>query len=191
MNQRRKPQSDPPHVACIVETSMAFGREILWGVARYVGESGPWTVYIEQRSLTDQAPPWLATWDGDGIISRLTPSQTRRLAASGIPIVDLNDQGPGPCRPHIRSDHRAEGALAAEHLLERGFTSFAFFGYPHFAWSRECRDGFSATLEAAGYSCRALSLGPSGSRGATSSRPGRWRSRVSRRGSSRSPSPWG
>jgi LacI family transcriptional regulator len=153
MNQQRKPPSGPPHVACIVETSMAFGREILWGVARYVGESGPWTVYIEQRSLTDQAPPWLATWVGDGIISRLTPSQTRRLGARGIPIVDLNDQGPGPCRPHIRSDHRAEGALAAEHLLERGFTSFAFFGYPHFAWSGECRAGFSATLEAAGYLC--------------------------------------
>jgi LacI family transcriptional regulator, galactose operon repressor len=150
---RKSHRSGPPHVACIVETSMAFGREILWGVARYVGDSGPWIVYIEQRSLTDQAPPWLATWDGDGIISRLTPSQTRRLGARGIPIVDLNDQGPGPCRPHIRSDHRSEGALAAEHLLERGFTSFAFFGYPHFAWSGECRAGFSATLEAAGYFC--------------------------------------
>ena len=132
---------------------MAFGREILWGVARYLQESGPWTVYIEQRSLTDQAPPWLETWEGDGIISRLAPRQARRLRASGIPTVDLNDQGPGPCRPHIRSDHRAEGALAAEHLLERGFMSFAFFGYPQFAWSRECRCGFTAALQAAGHSC--------------------------------------
>jgi LacI family transcriptional regulator len=140
-------------VACIVETSMAYGREILWGVAQYLRESSPWTVYIEQRSLTDQAPPWLETWEGDGIISRLAPRQTRRLRATGIPIVDLNDQGPGPCRPHLRSDHRAEGALAAEHLRERGFTSFAFFGYPQFAWSRECRSGFVSALQAAGHSC--------------------------------------
>src|SRR5262245_91893 len=35
---------------------MAYGREILWGVAQYVWECGPWTVYIEQRSLTEQAP---------------------------------------------------------------------------------------------------------------------------------------
>jgi LacI family transcriptional regulator len=132
---------------------MAFGREILWGVSQYLRESGPWTVYIEQRSLTDQAPPWLETWDGDGIISRLSPRQTRRLRATGIPTVDLNDQGPGPCRPHIRSDNRAEGTLAAEHLLERGFTSFAFFGYPQFAWSRDCREGFIATLQAARHSC--------------------------------------
>ncbi len=68
--------------------------------------------------------------------------------------MDLNDQGPGPCRPDIRSDHRAEGALAAEHLLERGFTSFAFFGYPRFAWSGECQSGFTARLQAAGHSCQ-------------------------------------
>jgi hypothetical protein len=27
-------------VACIVDPSMAYGREILWGVARYLQESG-------------------------------------------------------------------------------------------------------------------------------------------------------
>jgi LacI family transcriptional regulator len=152
-NYRKKSPFGPPHVACIVETSMVFGREILWGVSQYLQENGPWTVYIEQRSLMDRAPPWLKTWDGAGIISRLAPGETRRLRATGIPTVDLNDQGPGPCRPHIQSDHRAEGALAAEHLLERGFTSFAFFGYPQFVWSRGCRDGFAAALQAAGHAC--------------------------------------
>jgi LacI family transcriptional regulator len=132
---------------------MAFGREILWGVAQYMREVGPWTIYIEQRSVSDPAPPWLNTWEGDGIISRLSPRQTRALRATGIPTVDLNDQGPGPCRPDICSDSRAEGALAAEHLLERGFTFFAFFGYPQFAWSSACREGFAARLQAAGHIC--------------------------------------
>jgi LacI family transcriptional regulator len=140
-------------VACIVETSMAFGREILWGIARYLQENGPWTVYIEQRSVSDRAPPWLKTWDGNGVISRLSPRETRDLRARGIPTVDLNDQGPGRCHPDISSDHHAEGAVAAEHLMERGFTSFAFFGYPSFAWSRACLEGFVGKLRAAGYSC--------------------------------------
>src|SRR5215831_875383 len=113
MSQPRKSRPGPPHVACIVETSMAFGREILWGVAQYLRESGPWTVYIEQRSLTDQAPPWLETWEGDGILSRLAPRQTRRLRATGIPTVDLNDRGPDPYQPHVRSDCRVDGAPAA------------------------------------------------------------------------------
>jgi LacI family transcriptional regulator len=115
--------------------------------------NGPWTVYIEQRSLVDPAPPWLESWDGDGVISRLPPRETRLLRAAGIHTVDLNDQGPGQCRPHIQSDHRAEGALGAEHLIERGFASFAFFGYPQFAWSRDCRTGFTATVHAAGHPC--------------------------------------
>jgi LacI family transcriptional regulator len=132
---------------------MAFGREILWGVAQYLRENGPWTIYIEQRSLTDRPPPWLKTWDGDGIISRIAPRQTRRLRATGIPLVDLNDQGPGPCLADICSDHETEGALSAEHLLERGFSCFAFFGYPQFAWSQACRKGFTATVRAAGHSC--------------------------------------
>jgi LacI family transcriptional regulator len=134
---------------------MAYGRDLLWGVARYLQENGPWTVYIEQRSLTDPAPPWLKTWDGDGIISRLAPRVTGSLRARGIPIVDLNDQGPGPSRPQVQSDHRAEGAMAAEHLLERGFIYFAFFGYPQFTWSNECRHGFTSAVQSAGHSCEA------------------------------------
>jgi LacI family transcriptional regulator len=109
---------------------------------------------LEQRSVSGRAPPWLKTWDGNGIISRLSPRQCLELRAGGIPTVDLNDQGPGPCRPEIGSDHRAEGALAAERLLERGFTSFAFFGYPRFAWSGACQSGFTARLQAAGHSCQ-------------------------------------
>ena len=169
---------------------MAYGRDLLWGVARYLQENGPWTVYIEQRSLTDPAPPWLRSWGGDGIISRLSPRVTGLLRARGIPIVDLNDQGPAACRPQVKSDHRAEGAMAAAHLLKRGFMYFAFFGYPHFAWSHECQDGFAWPYKPLDIRAKPI-LKPNGSRGATSSRPGRWKSRAWRGGSSPSPSPWG
>jgi LacI family transcriptional regulator len=145
-----------PHVALLVETSMAYGREILHGVARYVRENGPWTVYIEQRSLQDPTPPWLESWDGDGIIwseSGDSPLRSRLVRRLGIPIVDLNEQKPGPRRPHLCSDHAAIGFLAAGHLLDRGFTHFAFFGYPGFVWSNLSFRGFAAAVRAAGYTC--------------------------------------
>ena len=41
-----------PHVALISETSTAYGRAIIRGATKYIREAGPWTVYIEQRSLT-------------------------------------------------------------------------------------------------------------------------------------------
>lgn len=147
---------------------MAYGREILRGVSQYIRENGPWTVYLEHRSLQDPEPPWLRQWDGDGIISGTVPPTATRTRVPTIPTVDLNDQGrlddsrgmknsrarPGRGRPHVQSDHRAIGALAAEHLLERGFSHFAFFGYPGFAWSQRILQGFTAAVEDAGYACR-------------------------------------
>src|SRR3954466_15271235 len=116
------PRKDPPHVALIVETSMVYGRVILRGISPYIRENGPWTVYLEHRSLQDPEPPWLRNWDGDGIISGTVPPVSSVIHAHGIPTVDLNDQGdledaerrptPGRGRSHIESDHKAIGALA-------------------------------------------------------------------------------
>ena len=78
---RRQRRSALPHVALIVETSTAYGRAILSGISQYVREHGPWTVYIEQRSLQDPAPPWLERWDGDGIIARASTPQECSQAA--------------------------------------------------------------------------------------------------------------
>jgi LacI family transcriptional regulator len=146
-------------VALIVMTSMSYGREILHGISQYIRECGPWTVYLEQRSLQDPEPPWLADWDGDGIILGEACPTSEGIRRRPIPTVDLNEQVDpddplaGRGRPHIQSDHRALGRLAAEHLLERGFTNFAYFGYPVFGWSRRSSEGFSTAVQAAGHSC--------------------------------------
>ena len=66
-------------------------------------------------------------------------------------MVDLDDQGG---RPHVQSDHAAIGALAAEHLLERGFKRFAFFGYPGFRWSTANYEGFAERVRREGRECR-------------------------------------
>jgi len=93
-----------PHVALIVETSMAYGREILHGVAPYIREGGPWTVYLEHRSLQAPAPPWLSNWDGDGIICKDVAPDSRLIRRSGVRTVQLNDQKPGGGRPSILRD---------------------------------------------------------------------------------------
>jgi LacI family transcriptional regulator len=53
-----------------------------------------------------------------------------------------------------RFDSFACGRLAAEHFLERHYTSFAFVGEPHgLYWSVEREQGFKETLARAGRSC--------------------------------------
>jgi LacI family transcriptional regulator len=149
---RKRRRSVLPHVALMVETSTAYGRAILSGISQYLREYGPWTVYIEQRSLQDPVPPWLERWDGDGIIARAsTPKSARQLLRSGVPTVDLNDQVRGLGLPQIHSDHAAIARLAAEHLMDRGFSHFAYFGFPVVEWSVRREEAFTRHVLQAGH----------------------------------------
>src|SRR2546423_243357 len=119
------------HVALIVETSIHYGRQVLRGVTRYLRSHHPWSVFLEQRELWTEPPAWLRDWGGDGVICRkTTPQLAKMLHKAGVPLVDLTDGlRPMDSAPRIESDHSAMGTLAADHLLERGFTRFAFCGF--------------------------------------------------------------
>ena len=134
---------DRPHVALIVETSLAPGREILRGIARYTRAFGPWSTFLEPRSLEEVVPSWLETWDGHGIIARVQNLQiARAVLAAGIPVVDVLGVVKIPGMPVVHTDDNRISALAAEHLLERGFRHFAFFGLAGENWSQHRRDSF-------------------------------------------------
>ncbi len=53
----------------------------------------------------------------------------------------------------VHPDDEAISKLAAQHLLEHGFRSFAFCGIKGYQWSVRRRDGFVAALAAEGYPC--------------------------------------
>ena len=160
---RRARKRARPHVALIIETSLAPGREILRGIARYVREHGPWSTFLEPRSLEETVPGWLQDWDGDGIIARVQNRQIAEVVrATRIPAVDvLGVTQPGgggtPRRarplPLVHTDDAQIAALAAEHLLEKGFRRFAFFGLAGESWSQQRRDSFARAVGAAGHPC--------------------------------------
>ncbi len=155
---RQPARPELPHVALIIETSSAYGRDLLSGIARYMRENEPWTIYIEPRSLNDPAPAWLRGWRGQGIISRASsPESAELVRQAGVATVDLNDQLPDSGLPAIRSDDAAIAQLAFDHLFERTFTNFAYFGYPIFEWSRRRRAGFAQLVEEAGHTCHEYS----------------------------------
>ncbi|MDB5302753.1 MAG: xylR [Phycisphaerales bacterium] len=145
---------DRPHVALIVETSIHYGRQVLQGITRYLRSHRTWSVFLEQRELWSSPPPWLRNWRGDGVICRKTsPQLARMLAKAKIPLVDLSDQGPPMGAPRIESDHRAMGVAAADHLLERGFTRFAYCGFSDQAWAVRRKEGFIARLAERAMNC--------------------------------------
>jgi LacI family transcriptional regulator len=148
-----------PHVALVIETSLASGRDILRGVARYVREHGRWSIYHEPRSLEQSVPRWLRNWDGDGIIARL---QNTRIAdaivATKIPAVDVLGVVRRTGVPLSHVDNALISRLAAEHFLERGFRRFGFCGLEGTNWSDERRDAFLRAVGHTGAECHVYRL---------------------------------
>lgn len=147
-----------PHVALIVETSMAYGRGLLRGIGKYVAAHGYWSIYVDQRSLNDPPPLWLDSWNGHGVIMR---AQTRRLArivaSLGVPAVDTLHQFETLDMPLVIPDHKAVAEMAANHLLERHFRNFAFVGVERAHWSKLRRDALVEVLRRSGFSCHVYS----------------------------------
>ncbi len=135
------------HVALLVETSLASGRDILRGIGRYVRERRAWALFHEPRSLEESGPRWLATWRGDGIIARVQNHQIANLVKqTGLPVVDVLGLVPEAGIPLVHVDDREIASLAAEHLRERGFRHFGFYGLFEENWSARRRDCFRDCL---------------------------------------------
>lgn len=136
-----------PRIALLVETSLASGRDILSGIAKYTRSHGPWALYHEPRSLTEGLPTWLRHWQGDGIIVRVQDTAlAEAVQAKGLPIVDVLGAVPGTGLPLVHVDDRRIAALAAGHLIERGFHHFAFLGIQDENWSQQRLKGFRLAL---------------------------------------------
>jgi LacI family transcriptional regulator len=157
--KKLKTNLDRPHVALLVETSLASGRDIVQGVARYLREQGPWSIYHEPRSLTDSVPAWLKRWRGDGIIARLqTKKIAEAVAAIGVPAVDVLGVARHAKIPLVHVDNAAIARAAAEHLLERGFKHFGFCGIAGTNWSDARREAFAQHAAAAGFQTSIFTL---------------------------------
>ncbi|MDB5294281.1 MAG: transcriptional regulator, partial [Phycisphaerales bacterium] len=146
-------------VALVIETSLAPGREMLRGVARYVREHGPWATFWEPRGLEESVHSWLGRWRWDGVIARV---QTRQIADAvlglGVPVVDILGRRPTPGMPLVHTDDAAIGQLGADHLLGRGFRQLAFYGWANEPWSRGRSDAFAARSAGAGRACAVLEV---------------------------------
>lgn len=145
--------SQPRRVALLVETSRAFGRGVIRGVAQYSREHGPWAITFTPQGLNDPPPGWLHGWQGDGIVARI---EDRRMADAvlriGVPVVELRGMLPDLDVPYLGVDNRAVVRLALDHLLQRGVRQFGFLGPPPGDYSRmdERRTFFLERMQAEG-----------------------------------------
>ena len=114
-------------IALCMELSDYYEHGIARGLVRYAKSKPDWRLYGYGwmfRSLTD-----LERWDGDGIVARIEDSSTAdRLAALGLPLVDVAGAYERPNFRSVTNDDFLTGYKAALHLSGCGFSHFAFLG---------------------------------------------------------------
>lgn len=142
-----------PHVAVLVDTATGWGRRLVRGIVNY-SQHGPWNLWI--KSGGQEAPLWLPPgWRGDGIIARVgTQAAARHVRAAGVPVVNISAiELPGVAFPRVATDLLAAGRMAAEHLMDRGFVHFAYYGLSHRSFVDRHYQGFAAAVSALSKEC--------------------------------------
>ena len=131
-------------IAVAAERSSAYGRNFIRGVAEVAEQHPEWALtLLDPRSVTKKVS------DGyDGWICRIADKRTSAaLAVCDKPVIDCLCAVPCPLFASVRTDADVIGRLAAEHLLKRHFTHFAFCGYRQVIFSDRRRNAFASYLE--------------------------------------------
>lgn len=144
-------------VALIIETSRAYGRDILTGVRRFIAEHEAWSVFMEIRDLESSPPSWLKHWDGDGILARTgSRAMAAAVRSSNVPVVELRSVRLNPSVPFVGIDNKVVGKLCAEYFAERGYSNFGLYELATERFFAERRDSFVKSLHRRGFDCHTL-----------------------------------
>ncbi|MDO8542767.1 MAG: XylR family transcriptional regulator [Opitutaceae bacterium] len=141
-------------VALLIESSRAFGRGVLDGIAECLRRQR-WLVYYQEGGLGELLPKWFGAWQGDGIIARIEDRRMARiLAQKGIPIVDIRGVCAVPGVPVVKTDNTEIARLAAVHLRNCGLEHFGYCGYEGAEYSNKRGEVFAGFIREAGFPCR-------------------------------------
>lgn len=147
------------HIGLMVDPLSGYGVKILDGISRYAQRKPGWRIAYfdrERRELADL----VGTWQGDGIICTVVDQRFHDAAAGRkIPVVNVAGLLDESEIVSVLSDDHAIGRLGAEHLLDRGFTNFAFVRRRDGTrYSQDRGEGFRSRIEEAGWKVARIHL---------------------------------
>lgn len=133
------------HIGLLVDASRAYGRGICRGVANYAESHPEWLILAHERPELDELPGWLRRGRADGLIAYIPNRKLhRKIAALGIPVVDVHGRCKSPGIPAIESDAGVIVSMALDFFLKSGFEHLAFCGYPSVFFSDQREAAFRA-----------------------------------------------
>jgi LacI family transcriptional regulator len=137
---------------------IAFMERLLQGILDYAREHGGW-VFTRMPERLNPSIDWLAHWQGDGAFAVITTAADAKVARTlRMPVVNLTAYLAEPGVPTVMVDHEAAGRLAAQHLIERRFQRFGYYGTRGISYSELRRGGFAAAVAKASGRCSVLEV---------------------------------
>ncbi|MCB9247248.1 MAG: DNA-binding transcriptional regulator [Ignavibacteriales bacterium] len=137
-------------VILLIETSRAFGRDLLYGVARYSRINGPWEFYRDHRGLKSSIPR-LKNFEADGIIMRNSVIRSDLMNLNLPTILALHEPNRVEKMPAIITESESIVRLAVEHLISKGLKDFAYCGWDDLQWSNDRKYYFEKILKNYGH----------------------------------------
>jgi len=142
-------------VAVMLDLQWPYKRhsEIFAGVQRYAEERG-WVSIIDEFAHDTLRRKGGAPERYDGIVARANSPLARRAAKLGVPVVNVWPSSPARhLLPGVFPDSIETGRLVAEHLLARGFRTFATLTSPKNVDNELEVQEFTRLVHNAGFGC--------------------------------------
>ncbi len=136
-------------VALLLNLQIGYCRRAVTGISAYAAKKH-WL--LEEMPASEAARSRLMLSQPHGIIGHvLDEPVAEMLKQTGRPVVSISSTITDLPFPTIDVDHHSVGRLAAEHLLELGYRTFAFLGSAKAGFSLEREAGFSTELSKRGF----------------------------------------
>lgn len=116
-------------------------QEVIEGVQRYAAGRPGW------RCVIDEHPGDAANHRGekyDGVVARASPAMQKRMRDQNTPLVNVWYQHAKPEQPGVYLDLAKAGAMAAEHLIQRGFRRLHYIGVQRYRHAKEVGQAIAA-----------------------------------------------
>lgn len=136
-------------VACDLNPTHGYSRPMLRGILRYAAGAAHWELRGFNLFAIAEGDRGIHRCDGR-LVHHLDSAFWGEMEDRGEPRVTIVDRPEIYRMPAVVPDNVAAGAMAAEHLLERGLRHFAFAGPLHIPSCHRRYRGFTERLASAG-----------------------------------------
>ena len=135
------------NILLLIESSTPYGRRLLKGISLYVREHDQWTLHLEDRGLYSIPAQLLQGWKGDGIITRTSSKQIRKiLDHCKCPNVELLSTGPN-VTIEVRGDDQKAMELCFDHYTKKNISFIGFYAFGNCWWIKRRHNTFLAIAQ--------------------------------------------